>query len=77
MVLSDGELQEGSTWEAVLAISSLNLNNVIVVIDNNDYQSLEKHQSPIRISIQLKKNLKILVGTPLNVMGIMQMRYIN
>ena len=42
MVLSDGELQEGSTWEAVLAISSLNLNNVIVVIDNNDYQSLEK-----------------------------------
>ena len=42
VVLSDGELQEGSTWEAVLAISSLNLNNVIVVIDNNDYQSLEK-----------------------------------
>ena len=42
VVLSDGELQEGSTWEAVIAIKSLNLNNVVIIIDNNDYQSLEK-----------------------------------
>ena len=77
MVLSDGELQEGSTWEAVLAISSLNLNNVIVVIDNNDYQSLEKTSISHPHLYPIEKNLKILVGTPLNVMGIMQMRYIN
>jgi transketolase len=42
VVLSDGELQEGSTWEAVITISALKLNNLIIIIDNNDYQSLEK-----------------------------------
>lgn len=40
VVLSDGELQEGSTWEAVLMASSLGLTNIVGVIDNNDFQSL-------------------------------------
>lgn len=39
VVLSDGELQEGSTWEAALAISSNRLKNIIVVVDNNGFQS--------------------------------------
>jgi transketolase len=39
-VLSDGEVQEGSTWEATMMASSLGLDNVVAVIDNNDFQSL-------------------------------------
>lgn len=39
-VLSDGELQEGSTWEAVLMASSLKVNNLVAFVDNNDFQSL-------------------------------------
>lgn len=39
-VLSDGEVQEGSTWEATLMTSSLKLTNVVAFIDNNDFQSL-------------------------------------
>jgi transketolase len=39
-VLSDGEVQEGSTWEAVLMASSLRLDNVVAAVDNNDFQSL-------------------------------------
>jgi len=39
-VLSDGEVQEGSTWEAVLMASSLKLKNLVAIIDNNDFQSL-------------------------------------
>jgi transketolase len=39
-VLSDGETQEGSTWEAVLMASSLKLTNIVAFIDNNDFQSL-------------------------------------
>jgi transketolase len=39
-VLSDGEVQEGSTWEAAMMASSLKLDNVVAVIDNNDFQSL-------------------------------------
>jgi transketolase len=40
VVLSDGELQEGSTWEAVLLASSLGAVNLVAIIDNNDFQSL-------------------------------------
>jgi transketolase len=39
-VLSDGEVQEGSTWEATMMASSLKLDNIIAAIDNNDFQSL-------------------------------------
>jgi transketolase len=40
VVLSDGEVQEGSTWEALMMGTSLGCNNLIAVIDNNDFQSL-------------------------------------
>jgi len=39
-VLSDGEVQEGSTWEAVLMASSLGLDNIVAAVDNNNFQSL-------------------------------------
>lgn len=39
-VLSDGEVQEGSTWEATMQASSLSVNNLVAFIDNNDFQSL-------------------------------------
>jgi transketolase len=39
-VLSDGEVQEGSTWEATLMASTLGLTNLIGFVDNNDFQSL-------------------------------------
>jgi len=39
ILISDGELMEGSTWENVLLISSMNLKNIILVVDNNDLQS--------------------------------------
>ena len=39
-VLSDGEVQEGSTWEATLMASSLGCDNLIAFMDNNDFQSL-------------------------------------
>jgi len=46
-VLSDGEVQEGSTWEATMIASSLGVNNLIAFIDNNDLQALA------RISVSL------------------------
>jgi transketolase len=39
-VLSDGEVQEGSTWEATLMASSLKVRNLVGFIDNNNLQSL-------------------------------------
>jgi len=40
VVLSDGEVQEGSTWEATMMASSLGVTNLVGFIDNNDFQSL-------------------------------------
>ena len=39
-VLSDGELQEGSSWEAILLAPTLKTDNLIAFIDLNDFQSL-------------------------------------
>lgn len=39
-VLSDGELQEGSTWEAILIAGSHKVANLVMFVDNNDFQSL-------------------------------------
>lgn len=41
-VLSDGEFQEGSTWEAVMMAANLKLNNLIAFMDYNDFGGLER-----------------------------------
>lgn len=38
-MLSDGELDEGSTWEAAMAASHHKLDNLIAVVDNNNQQA--------------------------------------
>ena len=38
-LLSDGELNEGSTWEAVMAGSHWRLDNLIAIVDVNDQQA--------------------------------------
>jgi transketolase len=40
VVVSDGELQEGSTWEAMMLAPNLGLSNLVAVVDLNDFQSL-------------------------------------
>jgi transketolase len=40
VVMSDGELQEGSVWEAMMLAPSLGLTNIIALVDLNDFQSL-------------------------------------
>jgi transketolase len=40
VVLSDGELQEGSVWEAMMIAPTLGLTNLVAVVDLNDFQSL-------------------------------------
>ncbi len=40
LVMSDGELMEGSVWEALMTAPSLGVNRIIAIIDLNDFQSL-------------------------------------
>ena len=40
VVIGDGELQEGSIWEAITMAPNLGLANLVVFLDFNDYQGL-------------------------------------
>ena len=39
VILGDGELNEGSIWEGLLVASSLKLNNLLVIVDRNEFQA--------------------------------------
>ncbi len=39
VITGDGELNEGSVWEAVLVAASKNLNNLTFVVDRNEFQA--------------------------------------
>jgi len=49
VLLSDGECDEGSTWEAVLFASHHKLNNLICLIDYNKLQSLDKVKNTLNL----------------------------
>jgi transketolase len=42
VVLGDGEIQEGSVWEAVLAASSLGLSQIVAIVDCNGLMSTDR-----------------------------------
>ncbi len=52
VVLGDGECNEGSIWEAAMAAPNLNVNNLNVVIDRNNFQ-----QTGTNLEIMDLKNL--------------------
>ncbi len=39
VILGDGELNEGSNWEALLVAKAYNLNNLLIVVDRNQFQA--------------------------------------
>lgn len=41
-LLSDGELQEGSSWEGIMMAANLSLDNLIVFIDMNDFGGMDR-----------------------------------
>ena len=49
VVMSDGELNEGTTWESALISAHQELNNLIVVIDRNNIQSLGFTEETLRL----------------------------
>jgi len=40
VVLSDGEMQEGSTWESMMMAANLGLGNLVAMLDLNDFQGM-------------------------------------
>ena len=42
VLISDGELQEGSTWEAMMMAANLGLRNLVAFVDLNDFGGLAR-----------------------------------
>ena len=62
VVISDGELMEGSIWESILFISSNRINNIKLIIDNNNLQSATRATDTHPSLYPIKKNLGPLDG---------------
>lgn len=40
-IVGDGELQEGTTWETLLFIKRMKLDNLVIIIDNNKLRAMD------------------------------------
>lgn len=54
-LISDGECNEGSIWEAALFASSQKLNNLIVLLDKNNFQAFGRPQEVLGESASKEK----------------------
>tara|TARA_B100000900_G_scaffold413552_1_gene437836 strand:+ start:726 stop:1544 length:819 start_codon:yes stop_codon:yes gene_type:complete len=55
VLLSDGECNEGSNWEAIMFANHHKLNNLIVVVDYNKIQSLDTTENTLSLEPFNKK----------------------
>jgi transketolase len=49
VIMSDGELDEGTTWESALFAQHNNLDNLTVIVDRNFLQSLESTEDTLKL----------------------------
>jgi len=49
VIISDGECNEGTTWESALIANQHGLNNLIVIIDRNSIQSLDFTENTLKL----------------------------
>lgn len=54
VVVGDGEMQEGSCWEAVQFIAKEKLENITILVDANRYQAMGKSEPGIEIENRLR-----------------------
>ena len=59
VLISDGECQEGTTWESILIASKHKLDNLVIVVDYNKIQALSKINDALPLH-NLQKNLNHL-----------------
>ena len=49
VIMGDGECNEGSVWEASMAAANFNLDNLIVVVDSNNFQQTGKNNEIMNV----------------------------
>lgn len=55
VLISDGECQEGTTWESLLIATKHKLNNLIIIVDYNKIQALSKLEDALPLHNLYKK----------------------
>ena len=55
VMISDGECQEGTTWESLLIAAKHKLNNLIVIVDYNKIQALSRLKDALPLHNLSKK----------------------
>ena len=55
VMISDGECQEGTTWESLLIASKHKLDNLVIIVDYNKLQALSKLQDALPLDNLSKK----------------------
>ena len=49
-MISDGECQEGTTWESLLIANKHKLDNLIIIVDYNKLQALSKLEDALPLN---------------------------
>ncbi len=55
VLISDGECQEGTTWESLLIASKHKLDNLVIIVDYNKLQALDKLKDALPLDNLIKK----------------------
>ena len=55
VLISDGECQEGTTWESLLIASAHKLDNLVIIVDYNKIQALQKINDVLPLNNLRKK----------------------
>ncbi len=51
-IMSDGEMNEGTTWESAMFATHHKLDNLVVIVDKNKFQAMGETKDIINLSIQ-------------------------
>ena len=69
VLLSDGELQEGSSWEAAMMAANLQLDNLVAFVDLNDFGGMDRMSNDHKAFYPLDKKFISFGWETINVNG--------
>ncbi len=50
-VMSDGEMNEGTTWESAMFAAHHKLDNLVVIVDKNEWQAMGKTEDVLNVNV--------------------------
>ena len=57
VIVGDGECNEGSIWESALCAPNLNLNNLTVIVDHNNFQQTGSNKEIMDVKREIENRI--------------------